>query len=140
METLVDQLNRDLKKTVLSQRETGASANEVLLQLETEIEGYYFMLLIIVLLLTMCRLRKSMTDKDSEIQRLKDNMKSLENKATVAESEVKAYTSVIDSQKVKISQLEMEREKDVLCFLLGTLVRNLTNVEIQPSRNQVQVF
>ena len=39
LETLVDQLNRDLKKTVLSHRETGASANEVLLQLETDIEG-----------------------------------------------------------------------------------------------------
>ncbi len=38
LEKLVDQLNRDLKKTVLSQRETGASANEVLSQLESEIE------------------------------------------------------------------------------------------------------
>ncbi len=66
-----------------------------------------------------CRLRKSLVAKDSEIVQLKDQIKALETQAITTDSELKAYTNVIDSQKVKISQLEMEREKDVgfCCFV-----------------------
>jgi hypothetical protein len=38
LELEISHLNEDLKMTVLRQKETGASANEALLQLESEIE------------------------------------------------------------------------------------------------------
>jgi hypothetical protein len=40
LELEISHLNEDLKMTVLRQKETGASANEALLQLESEIEKY----------------------------------------------------------------------------------------------------
>ena len=42
LELEVSHLNEDLKMTILRQKETGASANEALLQLESEIEKFVF--------------------------------------------------------------------------------------------------
>lgn len=89
-------LEEDLKMTIIRQREAGSSANEVLSQLESEIE----------------KLRESVAEKEAFILELQENVRIVLQQKEQLNDESKAQLEVIEAQRLKITQLEVDRDRD----------------------------
>ncbi|KAJ3300836.1 hypothetical protein HK104_000030 [Borealophlyctis nickersoniae] len=121
LEREIDNLQRDLRATVLRQRESGASANEAMKQLEKECEG----------------LREAIFGKEKEWVDLEEKAKSLERQLARVQEELAERDRTAEQLRRRIAQLEMERDRDT--FQLRDNRSKLSETEARLERTQAEL-